>query len=338
MRRPKSWLKSLLLRISPDTYDNLIRFLSAPSVRAVRGTWNRMKGERLVRSGRPFRVDIVSRMGFGASLTTAVVVCHFFRDRPGFRGVISSNPLYQNKEISSDVFDMYFQRVGRPCESDCATISYRFPADLTLKDIELGLTLRDAHESFYRNFAIREQFIDEARAIFNDGFEEAVGVHFRGSDKRLEVKRIAFEDLVAAVDLAMEVSGCENLFVATDEAAFLEFAEQRYGKHRTRSLECKHLSDGISGAHYLSGDGFQKGREALVTLLALSMCKLCVRAPSHLSAWAKILNLDLAVMMFGTSIAPPSFPEAEIARIAIKPSVTPRSTEDADLPVFGADD
>jgi hypothetical protein len=323
VRRLKSWLKSLLLRAFPNTYDNLIRFLSGPSMRAIRGTWNRMKSEKLVRSGRPFRVDIVSRMGFGASLTNAVFMWNFFRDCPGFRGVVSSNPLYQNKEISSDVFDMYFQRVGRPCESDCATISYRFPADLTLKDIEDGLTLRDAHELFYRNFTIKEQFVEEARALFTDGFKDAVGVHFRGSDKRLEVNRIAFEDVVAAVDLAMEVSGFENLFVATDEAAFLEFAEQLYGKHRTRSLECKHLSDGISGAHYLSGDGFQKGREALVTLLALSMCKLCVRAPSHLSAWAKILNLDLAVMMFGTSTAPPSFPEAEIARIAIESSVTP---------------
>jgi hypothetical protein len=262
-------------------------------------------------------------MGLGASLTTAVVICNLFRDCPGFRGVISSNPLYQNKEISSDVFDMYFQRVGPPCESDCATISYRFPADLTLKDIEAGLTLHDAHELFYRNFAIREQFIDEARALFTDGFEEAVGVHFRGSDKRLEVKRIAFQDVAAAVDSAMEVSGCENLFVATDEAAFLEFAEQQYGKRHARSLECKHLSDGISGAHYMPGDGFEKGREALVTLLALSMCKLCVRSPSHLSAWAKILNLDLPVMMFGTSITPPSYPEAEIGRISIQPSVTP---------------
>ncbi len=316
MRRFKSWLKSLLLQTSPDTYDNLIRFLSGPSVRAIRGTWNRMKSEKLVRSGRPFRVDIVSRMGFGSSLTNAVVVCHFFRNSPGFRGVISSNPLYLNKEISSDVFDMYFQRVGCPCESDCATIHYRFPADLTLKDIAGGLTLRDAHESFYRNFTIRKKFIDEARALFTNEFEEAVGVHFRGSDKRLEVKRIAFEDVAAAVDSAMHVSGCENLFVATDEAAFLEFAEQRYGKRRARSLECRHLSDGISGAHYLSGDGFQKGREALVTLLALSMCKLCVRAPSHLSAWAKILNLDLPVMMFGTSITPPSFPEAEIVSTA----------------------
>jgi hypothetical protein len=290
-------------------------------VRVIRGTWSRMKNEKLIRSGRPFRVDLAGRMGLGASLTSAVILCHFFRNCPGFRGVISSNPLYLNKARSSDVFDMYFERVCLS-ESDCATIPYLSLADFTLKDPTEGLTLRDAQQLFYRNFAIRQQFVDEARAIFTDGFEQAVGVHFRGSDKRLEVTRVAFEGVAAQVDSAMEASGCENLFVASDETAFLEFAEQRYGKRRTRSLECKHLSNSISGAHYLSGDGFQKGREALVTLLALSMCKMCVRGPSHLSAWAKILNLDLPVMMFGTSIAPPSFPEAEIARIAIRPSVT----------------
>jgi hypothetical protein len=288
----------------------MILLLNGHGVRAVRGTWNRWKLAKVVRSGQPFRVDVCGPTGFGSSLTGAVLLCHYFRNCPGFRGVISSNRLYLSAEISRDVFDMFFERAGRACESNCSTVPFRFDEDVTLESTEDGLTLRDAHDLFHQNFAIRQGFLADARAIFDAGFEEAVGVHFRGSDKRLETKRIDFECVAAAVDLAMERSGCQNLFVATDEAEFLEFAERRYGKRRTRSLECKHLSDGVTGAHFLPGDGFEKGREAVVTMLILSMCKICVRGPSHMSCWASVLNPDLPVILLGGSRTTDLFPEA----------------------------
>ena len=237
---------------------------------------------------------------------------HFFRLWPNFQGVVSSNPLYLQPRLSNDVLEMFFDRVGTAFVEDCVTIPFRFSCDITLQCPEEGLTLAGAREHFFRHFSVKQRFLNETRAIFDGDFRAAVGVHFRGSDKRLESARVEFETVAKSVEQGMKISACDNLFVATDEMDFLTFMQRRYGR-RVRALDCQYLSNGVTGAHYLHGDGFQKGREALVTILALSMCKLCVRGPSYLSAWASILNPDLPVIMFGDRSSLP-FPEAEIAR------------------------
>eukprot|EP01031_Cornospumella_fuschlensis_P049646 gene49646-60774_t len=43
------------------------------------------------------------------------------------------------------------------------------------------------------------------------------------------------------------------------------------------------------------------GREALVTMIALSMCVACIRGSSHLSAWSKLMNPKLPVIMLNES-------------------------------------
>ena len=106
------------------------------------------------------------------------------------------------------------------------------------------------------------------------------------------------------------------IFVATDELAFVHFMEKRYGSARVWALDSKFLSDRLVPAHFMAGDGYEKGREALLTAIILSRCVMCVRGHSYLSAFSKILNPELRIIMLGEPFSPIPFPEVEILREA----------------------
>jgi hypothetical protein len=218
-----------------------------------------------------------------------------------------------------NMLDLFFDRVDSARDDNCATIPFRFPYDISLNSMDDGLTIQNAHELFGRHYAIKQRFLSEAQDFFDSNFREAIGVHFRGSDKRLEAQRVEFGAIVKTLDGSMNSSGINNIFVATDEREFLTFVQKRYGTSRVRALDCQYLSDGVTGAHFMPGSGFGKGREALVTMIILSMCKLCIRGASHLSAWAKILNPQLPIIMLGEQLVSSVFPEREILKDCVRP-------------------
>jgi hypothetical protein len=257
--------------------------------------------------------------GFGATLTHLVVLHHFFSGYPGFGGVVSSNPLYAERNSSMNMFELFFDRADNASDDDYATIPFRFPYDISLKSMDDGLTIQNAHELFARHYAIKQRFLSEAQDFFDSDFREALGLHFRGSDKRLEAQRVDFGAIVNTLDECIKSSGINKIFVATDEQEFLTLIQRRYGTSRVRALDCQYLSDGVTGAHFMPGSGFGKGREALLTIIILSMCKLCIRGASHLSAWAKILNPQLPVIMLGEQFYSSVFPEREILKDCVRP-------------------
>jgi hypothetical protein len=312
-------MKGLLWRTSPRLYDRLITITSSPSIRALAGTRNRLTLQRLLTSKQPFRIDVCCRAGFGATLSQIVILHHYFLGHPGFRGLVCSNPLYSEGNSSEDMLGLFFDRTGNAPDADCATIPFRFQSDISLKPLDEGLAIQNAHELFCKYYAIKLRFIHEAQEFFNSNFRDVVGLHFRGSDKRLEAPRVEFGTIAKTLDICMDSSGIDRIFVATDELEFLTFVQRRYGKCRVLALDCQYLSDGVSGAHYKPGSGFEKGREALLSILILSMCTICVRGVSHLSAWAKILNPQLPIVMYNQPFPVFRFPEREISKDCERP-------------------
>jgi len=303
-------LKVAVKKSMPTLFDSLLSLRHGRTMRLLSGVGNRFALQRLTAAKKPFRVDISSKMGFGATLSNAVVLLDHFQRVDGFRGVCSSNPLYSDPGVSQNMFDLYFDDVTARGDESRAIVNFRNPYDISLRQLGRSLTIARAHELFNLNFRIKPEFIEEAQVFRSANLGNAIGVHFRGSDKRFEATAVNWNDLTQIVDECLDRTASDHVFIATDESGFMNHMLQRYGL-RVKAIDCHYWSKDGVGAHFVAGGALEKGREALLTILLLSMCKLCIRGVSHLSAWAKIMNPALPIIMVGRPFDI-KFPEREI--------------------------
>jgi len=259
----------------------------------------------------PFGVDVCGLMGFGATLTHVVTLHHHFSRAKLDVKISASNPLYTNL-ANPDLLDAYFVRADTSIKPR-HNIRYRFYQDLASTHPGEGLTVEKAHDLFFSNYTIKKIYVDDAKNIHSLIGGPALGIHFRGSDKFIEARRIAWDEIVSAARKALSYFGLSKLFVASDEIEFIAHMRLEFGSENVYALDAKHFAQGGVGAHFSGGDPLEMGREALVTMLALSMCMACIRGSSHLSAWSKLMNPKLPVIMLNESQSSSAvFPEGEI--------------------------
>jgi hypothetical protein len=328
--RPVESLKAVLRRASPSLYAGLIGLRRGPAMRALAGFGPRSRVRSLVRKGQPFSIDLSARMGLGATFASLVALHHHFADYPGLRRIVASNPLYLDEGLDEgleegseeglpgDVLDLFLDRlepdhVSGESAPGGPVIPFTSDFDFSLKPLAAGLSIQRAHDLFHRHYRVKQNFLDEAEAFCRENFGQAVGVHFRGSDKRIEANVVAWEAITGALDKCLDSGGTQRIFAATDEADFLAFIRNRYGA-RVCALDCRFLANGLVPAHFREGSGLTKGREALLTMLILARCSVVIRGASFLSGWAKILNPALPIVMLGKPYGREVFPEAEILR------------------------
>ncbi len=205
----------------------------------------------------------------------------------------------------------YFRGLRNPCCRGSATCSSRsISIDRWIRPAYTRLTLERAHDLFLASLQVRREFHEETDAFCREHGvgADTIGVHYRGTDKRLEASRVAWDDVAESIDA--NLAGHSYLFVATDEPEFLQFMQGRFGASRVVDLGCRELFSGRP-AHSTAGDPAVKASEAIRTILALFRCALLIRTRSHLSGWAKILEPSLPCIVFGTMHGNPSvvFPE-----------------------------
>lgn len=314
----KSWLPRRLWpsydALGMWVADALYMRLYSPPTRIILGTRKRIVARRIARSNLPFCIDVRAEMGFGAVLKNVLLLHHTFDSNPGLKKIISSNPLYLSNDPKKDVLDLFFDRLDPDWTERCQTIQFDCEFDISTRLLGESLSIQRAHSLFAAHYSVKQNFLQEARSFLGSGGGRVLGVHFRSGDKRQETPGIPWERYTNTVDTLLDRGDWDSIFVASDLAAFVQFMEQRYGAGRVRALSSTFLSEGPVAAHFRAGDGFKKGREALLTALILSMCGICVRGHSFLSAFSKILNPALPIVMLGKPYPPIPFPEVEILR------------------------
>ena len=55
-----------------------------------------------------------------------------------------------------------------------------------------------------------------------------IGVHYRGTDKWEDAPRVAYEQMAAVIRKAMSGKSDSRIFLATDEAAFVDYLEKTF--------------------------------------------------------------------------------------------------------------
>ncbi len=125
-----------------------------------------------------------------------------------------------------------------------------------------------------------------------------LGIHYRGTDKKEETPRVPYEQVGEAVQHVLQEIGQGNvcIFVATDEAEFVEYMLRTFGSMvvcntdvvRSRDDQPLHLSS--------TRDRYQCGKGAIEDCLLLARCTYFIRTSSNMGLWATFLNPKMPVL------------------------------------------
>lgn len=156
-----------------------------------------------------------------------------------------------------------------------------------------------AHEYISRYIRVRPEILDEVGRIqqhFDHG--RALGVHLRGTDKGTAgaaphlMRVIKPATYFPIIDDYMDRHSWCTLFVATDQAQFVDLFRSRYGD-RVLATDAMRSETSTNPFQQVGKFGYQKGREVLIDALLLSRCEYLIKCTSAVGEYAMYFNPDL---------------------------------------------
>ncbi|PXW25369.1 O-fucosyltransferase family protein [Paraburkholderia caballeronis] len=252
-----------------------------------------------------FSIEIREISGFFSVLQMVLFVLMYCDEKHLFPDISARGKIYGDPSGRTDWFGALFEPVGRgAAPSPARKVRTSKVADLVhlgfRKRYERRLTIDDANRlflSYYRPSASVTEEVDALCRSLDIG-ATTLGVHFRGTDKKLEAVPVSWQDFCALVaSVLRENPQLTNVFVSSDEAAFIDyFTAQPFGVP-VHVAPARHLASGGLPVHFSGHPGLAIAREALVACLLLSRCGYLVKTPSYLSGWSKIFNPALPVRL-----------------------------------------
>jgi hypothetical protein len=165
-------------------------------------------------------------------------------------------------------------------------------------------TLREGIKLFNKYICIKKHVNNLVDDYSDKNFinKNILGLHYRGLDKHNETTLASYEAVLSILKTYKE--NFDSIFIATDEPELLSYVSQLITNKKilvySNPTGKLHLHD--------NSNNYQKGLDALVDSLLLSRCNLLIKTPSLLSAWSKIFNPRLPVILLGR---PDRFPNNE---------------------------
>lgn len=267
----------------------------------------------------PVKVFILEQHSLGvfAQLTQMILIAKYCEEaciRPYFH-VVNKNLVEPGR--GPNWTDYFFEQYSIS-QSELPAVHQQIASDKTFRlanryDInllargdrlkELQNELGDAQEAsrlFFRHFRFNPAVVDTACRFVSKSFGMSpfVGIHYRATDK------VGTESVVVTFDaMAQQIAEHRagmRLFVATDNNGFLEFCRTRFG----RDVVSYSQPDGTS--HLARSDrNFEKSLTAIVDCLILSKSRTLIKTPSLLSAWSKVFNKNLPLILVGEPLRAP---------------------------------
>jgi hypothetical protein len=243
-------------------------------------------------------VEIRSTVGLGAKLEWCLEIMAYCNDHdllPRFRFS------FPDAEQEMDYFGSLFRirdLLERPARF--VTISSIIELDLG-KDYDHILTIDLANYLITKYLVVREEVLTEVGAFCRQHFgdDRVVGVHYRGTDKVRESPCVPYDKVRRNIDHYLELfPHTDRIFVATDDARFLDYLQNA---SLSRPIVCREDSfrsrDGSSIHESPDTDKYAINRDAIVNCLILSRCEALLKTASILSAWSKLFNPRLPIVV-----------------------------------------
>ncbi len=253
--------------------------------------------------------DSQDKIGMFATLYYAVAAAKYCERRNLIPLFVSSNPYLIDQDRSQNwveyffeynFFDGDYQKYFSSAEvvaiKDRRSLN-KYMSNFAFIDIQNRFSsVSECAELFFKHLSIKQDIRAEVDEFANAHMTQApvIGIHYRGTDKHFdEADPVAFEQVIQSVT---KYGGpAPRIFLATDDVALPGALRERFGQS---NVIMRREPSGLS--HYEDlGDNYTKGRDALIDCLLLSRCALLVKTPSQLSAWSKVFNLDLKLVLLG---------------------------------------
>lgn len=249
--------------------------------------------------------DIAEPIGLFATLYYVAALVRACEEQGVDPWIEATSPFYRDASRGPDWFAYYFDRRQgvTPPTGECSR--HRIRSRRKLNKLTRGNPhvdmqnefddFRDVGRLFDRHLQLKQELHDAAAAYADEHFgERTLGVHWRGGDKRGDEADPIPRALMREV-LTRHAADCDTLFIATDEPEFRSWARTAFPDHRVIAFSTP--SERPFSERW--DDDYQKGREAILDCLLLSMCDRMVKTPSALSAWSKVFNPALPVVLVG---------------------------------------
>lgn len=156
------------------------------------------------------------------------------------------------------------------------------------------------HEIYKKHIRIKPHVQKKVSDFIQNNFKKKfiIGCHYRGTDKSIEVQRVAYEvvfkEIAKIIDVVTKHRQDWVIFVATDEQKFLDAIRKRF-RHVVYTAVGRSTA-GIPLHIDVHFNNYQKGEDVLVDALLLSHCNILVRVSSNVSFVSKIINPALPVI------------------------------------------
>jgi hypothetical protein len=268
-----------------------------------------------------FSIEIQENSGFFSVMQMVLFILMYCDEKCLTPCISARGGLYGDPERKTDWFSTFFE----PVRSNRAAIATQKIRTSTVRDlVQLGfrqryeahLRLRSASELFFRHYRVAAPIRSEVESICRtlEIGKSTLGAHFRGTDKTLEAIPVSWQAFCRMVESTLtDNPQLTNIFVSSDEPAFLDYFAAWPFRKPVRIAPAKLLARGGTPVHFSGYPGLDIGREALVSSLLLASCGYLIKTPSYLSAWAKIFNPSLPVKL----VSPPRpdafwFPDSQL--------------------------
>lgn len=271
---------------------------------------------QMARGTTRINAEICGRMGMGGMLSNAVQMA-WLAERSGIDVSFSfTNNLYAAPDGSPDWLPAFFERHDEGVGEPAIPLKINQRWDYLCLGSGLNLTLQDGHRLFHKylgfNEAMRNMAVGFAKT---HSLGESLGVHFRGTDKVREARQSSHQQMLDMIAFRLRDRHFAGIFLATDEPAFEDAVRSTFPETPVSSYNEAALSRSDGPIHFSGGDGFLKGREAVLNMMLLSNCAELVRTPSLLSGWAQVLSPQMPTQIInadGSRTA--TFPDGLLCR------------------------
>ncbi|MFM0022052.1 O-fucosyltransferase family protein [Paraburkholderia azotifigens] len=252
-----------------------------------------------------FAIEIRAHSGFFSVMQMVLFILMYCEEKRLTPLISARGGIYGDAEGKVDWFSEYFDTIGAvPLPTSNVRVRTSVVRDLGglgfRRRYEPRLDLRHASALFRSHYQPAAPIRDEVDAIrkrLGIG-ASTLGVHFRGTDKKVEAHTIAWEAFCRLVEETLaEEPQLNSIFVSSDEQAFLDYFAKWDFPVPVSVAPARLLATGSTPVHFSGHPGLAIGREALVASLLLASCGYLVKTPSYLSAWSKMFNLSLPVKL-----------------------------------------
>lgn len=289
-------------------------------------------------------IDIHARVGLFAQLTWVLYLLQHCNERDLALQLRMTGPYYgrtPGQDWLRDLFEVTVGAEGRPLQARRRIRTSRIADFEQLgigRHIPKALTVEQACRLIRGGLRVREDLQHHVDGFAARHFRgrHVIGLHFRGTDKSKEARRVSWEDCAATVENYRRAHPeAEAVFLSSDEAAFIDWMRDRLEDIEVIAHDDRERSRDGKAIHIdaARGDNGQKAREALINTLLLSRCDVLIRSSSFMSAWSSLFRPDLPIIMLNAPFDGQCwFPDAELMTRSMK-QYLPETLRDGSAPV-----